>query len=129
MIRRLLGFARRHRAQTQSTELLATSREILELLEPLAKKHKVVCKIDEASAEVQVPVSRDLIEQVLNNLVMNSIQAMEDGGEVVVSVSVEETEWAERTAFLSVQDQGPGISEALAEPWSTSTTSGKSGKS
>lgn len=113
MIRRLLGFARRNRAQTQATELLSTSREILELLEPLAKKRKVVCSIDPQSVDVQVPVSRDLIEQVLNNLVVNAIQAMEDGGEVVVRVSIQTDEYEVKTALLSVRDEGPGISEDL----------------
>ena len=57
------------------------------------------------SGDLNVPVDREQLEQVLINLVSNSGEAMSGGGRVQISVSVESG-----FALLSVGDDGPGMS-------------------
>jgi signal transduction histidine kinase len=52
----------------------------------------------------------ELIKQVLLNLVINAIQAMPDGGEVVVSAALEK-----QSVVIRVRDQGCGIAEGTRD--------------
>lgn len=68
-----------------------------------------------ARLEPQLPVvwgRADHLMQLALNLVMNAIEAMADGGELLVSTALEPHT---AQALLRVSDNGPGIAEALRE--------------
>lgn len=102
-------------------DLAALVGEVVDLLEPEARALGV-----ELVAEVAVPAvtaDRGMLQQVLVNLVMNSIQASTTGGRVVVRAARQGAE-----ARLEVQDQGHGIPDALRprvfEPYVTGRADG-----
>lgn len=69
------------------------------------------------------PLDPDAIRRALDNLVLNAIQAMPDGGTVTLSAEVEGD-----LLHLSVSDDGPGLPEAvrrdLFEPFVTGRADG-----
>ena len=116
-------------------DVRALTRASAALLQPLAQKKQVRLVIDEGGP-LLVRGQPGLLQQVLLNLLMNAMQAMDRSGEV--SVSSATTEAAPpagvearpgRYVRLRVDDQGPGIPpEALPrvfEPFFTTKPVGE----
>ena len=114
IIRNVLDFSRRAGSEKTKTKLLKLGRETAELLHPLAMKGKVEIHIE--GDEIEVPLNRSEIQQVLSNLLTNAIHAMPEGGRITVSARTETVEadlGREPTgrpfAVLRVMDEGEGI--------------------
>lgn len=90
-----------HAADERLDELVAS---VLDVFEPEVAERVVVVR---RLVHTDVRIDRDLITQVLWNLLRNASEALgEKGGRIIVAVR-EELEGA----FLSVRDDGPGIPE------------------
>jgi len=117
IIRQLLDFARRGRANKAKVDLNKLSQRVLDLLTPLAKKRGVVVELDAADgAEAVLDADEGQIEQVLSNLVVNGIDAMSEGGELVVRIRSEAASPPAGSdpnpgdyLRIDVQDSGAGI--------------------
>jgi signal transduction histidine kinase len=119
IIHQLLDFARRKqpkRTQAHGFDLLS---QTASLLGALAVKSGVTLKVSEPSAAVEVLGDVPALQQVLNNLVMNAVQATGAGGQVTLGAAQGEAVAPDgrvaHTVQLSVQDTGPGVSEAVRE--------------
>ncbi|MFO0759687.1 MAG: ATP-binding protein [Byssovorax sp.] len=116
IIRQLLDFARRRGAQKTRAELGALLRDVSTLLAPLAAKRSVTIRLAEPLPEARAEVDAGQIQQALTNLMMNGIQAMKSGGELVVGIArarvtpPAEIGGAEGDYLaLRVRDRGEGI--------------------
>ncbi|HSO37613.1 MAG TPA: HAMP domain-containing sensor histidine kinase, partial [Labilithrix sp.] len=116
IIRQLLDFARRGHAKKATVDVKALSRSVVELLTPLARKRGVVLSLDGGEGAAMLDVDAGQIEQVLSNLVVNGVDAISEGGEVVVRIRAEAAtppagSEAEPGDYLriDVQDSGAGI--------------------
>jgi len=115
IISQLLQFARRRNVQRDSRDVAALVRETAELLRPLAKRRSVEIDVDvDSTGEAAVDAGQ--LQQVVTNLVMNAIQASNEGGRV--SVSVREMTEAPPADIggprrdgvcIKVEDEGAGI--------------------
>jgi signal transduction histidine kinase len=85
IIRQLLDYARQRSAVKAPADVAALARETLTMLRPFAAKQSVTLRID-ASSATPTPVDAGQIQQVLANLVMNGVQAMRTGGELLVAI-------------------------------------------
>jgi len=134
-IRRLLDYSRGRGLQREHGDVGAIVDQALRLMEPLADAQGVSLRRAEAD-----PVVADLdsgkVLQVLTNLIMNGIQAMPGGGELVVGVTqgpVEHPDDIHAAAGdyvrIDVQDRGVGIAEQdlaqIFEPFFTTKSSGQ----
>jgi signal transduction histidine kinase len=89
------------------TDLLVD--EVVRLLRPAARASGVVLKRRRVGSAIpELPIDGEKIKQVVINLVQNAIEAMPEGGDVVI-----ETTLADGRAHLSVHDQGPGLPQGL----------------
>lgn len=133
IIRQLLDFARRRSPQRAEVDLRDIARQTAVLLEPLAAKRGVALRVLDPGEAVAARVDRAQIQQVLTNLVMNGIQATEQG-EVRLRAGFQTR--AEdrlgvprRYAFLAVEDEGSGIEdqelEHIFEPFYTTKQVGE----
>ncbi len=124
IIRQLLDFARQAPAASESIDLAQVTRGTCDMMSSLAKKSSVsvIPKIDDESVFMRGDTNQIL--QVLTNLIANAIQAMPDGGEVLVELSQSDDQ-----AHLVVTDKGAGIAQEnigkLFEPFFTTKDVGQ----
>jgi signal transduction histidine kinase len=108
-IRQLLDFSRKGGHEQVRIDLVALTRDVIRVLQTLARKYGAKLVVDASPSEpIFVHANRIELEQVLNNLVVNAIQAMPQGGTVRVRCEVRKAGDAP-LASLSVADEGMGI--------------------
>ncbi len=112
IIRQLLGFARAQRVRVQTTDLRLLVEQALHLLTPMAKKRSVTLRAELPEAPVTLEVDPGQIHQVLTNLIVNGLQAMQQPGELTVALLPAMPERGEPIR-LRVLDEGPGIPEEI----------------
>jgi two-component system, NtrC family, sensor kinase len=119
ILRQLLDFARRGESTKQPVDLRAIAERTTSLLVMLARRRGVEIELSCTSDDTSVMADPPQLEQVLTNLIVNGIQAMEDG---VLRVDVERLEetpppdhGGQRGNFLrvDVRDEGEGIAGDL----------------
>jgi len=115
VLRQLLDFARRRTPQPAPHDVQQLAEQTAAMLLPLAKKRSSTIHVDRG-APVQACIDRAQIQQVLTNLVMNGIQAMQEGGSVHIRVvqrhAVPPADVdlpASEQVCIEVEDAGPGI--------------------
>jgi len=113
----------------QPADLADVANGLLRFLEPAFTEAGVRARAEPAvpgTSPVLVSTDRDLVEQVLLNLLKNAIEALPAGGEVWLRWGVEEAR-----PFLEVLDNGPGIGPEVAahlfQPFVTSKGAGGTG--
>ncbi len=103
----ILGLARNRSGDYEPTDLSKLVEDALVLLERELRKYRIAIDTRLGNA----PLARanpNQIQQVLLNLLINARQAMPNGGQVIVSVGLDQ---ASKMVELCVRDNGPGIAE------------------
>ncbi|MGH9524473.1 MAG: PAS domain-containing sensor histidine kinase [Terriglobales bacterium] len=112
--RQMLGFYR-DSADATRVDVGELLHGVLELYDRRIKNSGVTVEVRNEGAP-QVNVFAGEIRQVISNLLINAIDAMPEGGRIVVRVH-EAREWSDgqrrHGARLVIADNGPGIPEAL----------------
>ncbi len=93
-------------AAPQVVDAAAVATERAAAWTPLAEERGVVVRVDEESVPAAVRAGRDRLEQVLDNLVSNAVEAVGEGGSVEIGVHRERAAVA-----IRVRDSGPGLSD------------------
>ena len=110
ILRRLRALARSQRSAHAPANLNTIVTELQELLETDALVHGVQLTLDLAPDLPEVPVDPGQIQQVILNLVRNSLDALagcdRSGGQITIRTALT----AEGEVLLSVADDGPGVS-------------------
>jgi two-component system sensor kinase FixL len=113
IIHRLRALARHDLLDRELIDINALLGELAELIQLDAKTHQVRCKLELAGELPLVSVDRAQIQQVILNLVRNSIEALGEavaaGREIIVSTSASPQGGTE----ITVRDNGPGVAAAI----------------
>lgn len=99
--------------------------ELTDFFAPQADAASVVMRTSLPATPVICNIDVNLIKQAILNLMINAVQAMDKGGELIISVGIQK-----HKGFVAVTDTGPGIpSEDLPNIFRAyySTKSGGSG--
>ncbi len=109
----LLMFARGPRSAREAVDLTDIARRAALLVQPGARSGgvRVETRLDGCAMVEGDPGE---LEQVVLNLLLNAIEALDDGGEVVLEVSDGE-QAGERRVLLEVRDTGPGLPGELGD--------------
>lgn len=118
LIRQLLDFARPRMATPASHPVFGLVSRTVEMLAPLAARKQVRLVAREETPGICAFVDPDQLQQVVTNLVVNAIQAMEHRGRVEVSVARERAQppadhGGQEAEFvcIEVRDEGAGIQD------------------
>lgn len=105
IIKGLMDFSRQSAMNKKPVDLNQLMDDSISFLEARCSKAGISILKDYASEAVPVFVDPVQIKQVITNLALNGIQAMEAGGTLTLT-----TRKADTTAVFSIRDTGPGIS-------------------
>ncbi|HAO21589.1 MAG: two-component sensor histidine kinase [Desulfobacteraceae bacterium IS3] len=124
--KRLLGFARHTEVSIRLLHLEDVINEVLGFLSKEAGYRSISVTVDAEAELPQIESDKGKLQQILLNLINNAFAAVEDGGQIEITVRRKNA----NTIMLNVQDNGCGIPEAdiekVFEPFFT-TKSGKGG--
>ena len=126
IMRQLLDFARRSTPQKSKVDLSGLAERVTTFLAPVAQKAGVTVEVHSEPLVAMVDPAQ--IEQVLTNLVVNGIQAMDRNKVLRISLSTE-TRSGKSYACIAVADSGVGIAEEhknrIFEPFFTTKEVGR----
>jgi len=86
IMRQLLNFARRESPKPAPVNLERLAANVLEMLGSVAEKHQATLILEAPESPLEVLADSAQLQQVMLNLVMNGIQALDGAGQVEVSV-------------------------------------------
>lgn len=99
-----LQYAGKVELHTEKTDICEVVREMRDFFTPQAEASRIVFRTQLPDQPVICKIDVNLIKQALLNLMINAVQAMNTGGELIVRVTV-------KGAFANIEviDSGPGI--------------------
>jgi two-component system NtrC family sensor kinase len=115
--RRLLNYSQSMPFNLEPTELETLINECVFLLNHRFRAKKISIKNNIELRQTQVFVDRRQMEQVLINLLNNSVDAVESGGEITISLkkinvsSFSDEDQMKEKVLISIKDNGIGISQ------------------
>jgi two-component system, NtrC family, sensor histidine kinase HydH len=104
---RFAGKLELHRSNTDLVELI---HELTDFFQPQAEASRVVLRTHLPDQAVICKVDADLFKQALLNLILNAVDAMAEGGELLIRLSAGDDE-----AVIEVIDTGQGIAPEIQE--------------
>ena len=105
VIRGFLDFAKPVALTFIDLSLNAVLKDLIDLVEPQARKNKITIAIDFASDLPLVSGDASQLKQAFLNLVLNAIHAMPDGGTLTLATQI----LPQRVVRVTVADTGEGI--------------------
>lgn len=124
VIGQLLEFARPMDINRKWSSLEEIIRHTLKIIEGQVKEKNIKIDVNIGPEPGNVFIDPDKINQVLLNLYLNAIMAMEQGGTLGVTLS----QYSERMARIDISDTGKGIDEAdlprIFDPYFTTKPAG-----
>jgi signal transduction histidine kinase len=99
-----LRYAGRYELSLADVDLRDVVREVAEFFAPQAAAARAVMRTSLPDREVRCRVDANLIKQALLNLMINAVQAMPEGGELLIRLSTQRA-----CAQIEVIDTGVGI--------------------
>ena len=128
VIRRLRSLLARTPSETHEVDLNEVVDEVFQLISAQAAAHRVTLTTSLASRTLIVSGDRIQLQQVVLNLVMNSIEAMGSAGAGERRITARTGLVDEAAAEVSIADSGPGIAlekvEQIFEPFFSTKDSG-----
>ncbi len=104
----------------------ATVREVVAMLDPVVRKHRISVEIDIAEPASNVRLPESALRQILYNLLANAAEASPTNGTVTISATQ-----SDHALQITVSDQGQGIAEEhrsrVFEPFFTTKEAGGGG--
>lgn len=105
VVQTFLNFTRPPNIQFRPLDINRLLEETLQLAAPEAHAHGAIVERSYSMNLPKIAGDADLLKQAFLNIIINGIQAMEQGGRLLVTTSLED----ERTILVSIKDHGAGI--------------------
>jgi signal transduction histidine kinase len=110
VVQTLVDFTRPVELRLNDVDLRKLADDVVMLASPAAEKHKVLIERQTSQEFLPVRIDVDLVKQALLNIVLNGVQAMPQGGTLLMSLKREG-----ENALIMVRDQGTGIPENIRD--------------
>jgi PAS domain S-box-containing protein len=123
LMKRTLSFAKPIDLRLAKLDAKSLFGEVAGTLELELAKHGADVSIDVEPSSLSFAGDRQLLGEVLSNLILNALEAKENGASVILSARKEHAD-----VLLSVEDDGPGIPDSvrstLFKPFTTTKRKG-----
>jgi signal transduction histidine kinase len=103
-----LRYAGKLEVERQPTDLNDLLQDLYDFFTPQAQLQKVRLRLRTTPAPLTAPVDPKLIKQAVLNLMLNALQAMPEGGELILGTNCDHDD---HRACIHVTDTGKGIPE------------------
>ena len=110
VVQTLLDFTKPVELRLSDSDVRRLIEEVAMLAGPEAARHGVMVQTDLPEYPLPVKVDADLVKQAVLNIANNGIQAMPNGGRLLLSARLEDD-----TVQLDISDQGGGIPPEVGE--------------
>jgi PAS domain S-box-containing protein len=104
VVQTLIDFNRPVELRLKTTDLRRVLEEVTQLAAPEAEQNGVSIVTQLGTAPLPVLIDYDLVKQALDNVVLNGVQAMPEGGTLQITARHDD-----KAATVEVRDAGPGI--------------------
>jgi signal transduction histidine kinase len=122
-VQRMLDYFRPGVLDRKTMDLNRLLERVLKLLEKQLENQQVTVQANLSESLYPVLIVSDQIQQVLLNLILNSLEAMPEGGSLFI-----ETTAHSKQVELTIEDTGPGVAaeqrENIFEPFISSKEGG-----
>ncbi len=115
IVSRIRNFSKKAPVRKEDLEINEAILEIIGLTRSEMSKNGIVAKMQLAQGLPPILGDRVQLQQVILNLIMNAIEAMNNLGEGSRELSISTNEAASDTVLVALGDSGPGLPEAAAE--------------
>ncbi len=126
LVNDFLSLTRDRQLNSTQSDLVKTVEKALAMVRSDEQANGVAWDFNSAVPSLPLRYDKEVITQVLLNLLFNAVQALEGKGTIAVRLQ-EEQEKGKTVAHLTVQDDGPGLPvepEKIFEPFFTTKTRG-----
>jgi len=110
LINEFLAFARPREPQIRQIKPAAVVERVARFCDPQLNRYNVVLEVVDQAPDIMVQADEDHLFEAALNLVLNAIDAMEQGGRLLVTLSRQEG-----MAVISFTDTGPGVPQEIIE--------------
>jgi len=113
-----LRYARPVKPQLKEVEIESVIREMIHLMTPRMKQNHIDFQETHAEESVIVQADPDQFKQVLMNLMLNAIEAMENGGNLHLATAVvieKHVSGPSTWLQIAISDTGPGLPQEVEE--------------
>lgn len=107
----LLDSARPMELNIRQANIVEIMKEVIRLMKPNLRHRKIDIEVSEQSESIpDVMIDTDRMKQVFMNIIINSMQAMPEGGTIVVKFEYNENK---NEVIIEISDTGLGMSEEV----------------
>lgn len=115
IVQNFLEFSRPPRLQIQRISPSVVVDQALQLLVHRLKSYTVETSVKREAPLPDILVDPEQLKEVFVNLIVNACEAMEHGGEILITENLTDIPELGKSAVIRVIDNGPGIPEAILE--------------
>ncbi len=115
IVRNFLEFSRPHKLKKEQINITSVIDMTLDLLSYRLELHSVSVLRKRTRTLPLISADPELMKEVFVNLIVNACEAMENGGEIVISEEEALAENIGQAVVVKVSDNGPWMSEAFQE--------------
>ena len=115
IVENFLGFSRLPKLKTRKVNTSNVVDLAVKLLKHRLESYNVIVKIDRRLSVPDIHADPEQLKEVLVNLVVNACEAMENGGQIVISEGLAIKEPLGQVVEIRIADNGPGILKSIQE--------------
>ncbi|SDP44852.1 ATP-binding protein [Desulforhopalus singaporensis] len=115
ILENFLEFSRPPKLVLKQCNISDIIRSVLILLEYRLKSYKVTLHYIPQDDLPTVKVDNDRIKEALVNIIINSCEAMENGGKIVITERLQQDPQAGEVLAVAIKDDGPGIPKEILD--------------
>ena len=124
VVKKLLGFARQRSISEDVVDINESIMQVIRLFDLRLREKNIEITASLAEVICAVRIDTHLIQEVIMNLLLNSYDAVENGGAITITTGIDDQE----CVFIRIRDTGSGIQQAdlkkIFDPFFTTKAEG-----